>query len=363
MKIAILLHPSIHLNVDVCGGVEREAIEEMTELNSRGHTALLWVSGMTGRHPHVKVVKDVDWGNRYWKWIYYFRFLCEAWGFDIFHGHYTPALALLYPLKSVIHLSGLSVREIPLYRLFPNRAHGAHYVACSHHVAESFRKVYPSIPQDHIHAVHNAADIHLFAKGDRSKPREKVNIVYFGLWEEPKGIFDLLNAVNILEKRRRDFSLHLIGSAVFEGTGEIQEEIQKEVMEIASRLNTVKVVGPLSHPKLAEYLKGMDIGVFPSNHKEPFGNVVVEMMAGGLPVIAYDIGGPREIIEHNETGYLVPNRDILGMANAIEELIAQPEKRYRLGDQGRLRAQHYFNWARHVDELVEIYEMILRAKE
>jgi glycosyltransferase involved in cell wall biosynthesis len=102
------------------------------------------------------------------------------------------------------------------------------------------------------------------------------------------------------------------------------------------------------------------VGVFPSNHEEPFGNVVVEMMAAGLPVVAYDLGGPREIILEGETGLLVENKHVRKLAAALETLLDNPELRARLGERGRQRVEQCFTWDRHVDQLLGIYEQIMR---
>jgi glycosyltransferase involved in cell wall biosynthesis len=356
----MLLQTSIRLDPRVCGGVERVALAEQQGLARRGHQADLYVSALTGAGENVQVLPDAGPGHRLRQWAYYRRFLAQARGAEVLHGHYTPALATLAPRRTLVHLHGLSVAEIPLYRFLRGRAAQAHFACCARHIADKFANLYPGLPETHLHVLYNAADTELFHPGPTRPAGGPVQLTFHGLWEEPKGIFDLLAAVELLESKRQDFQLHLVGSALFEGDSPEARAAQRRVEEWAGRLRTVRLVGPLSHPQLAAHLQQMDVGVFPSNHEEPFGNVVVEMMAAGLPVVAYDLGGPREIILEGETGLLVENKHVRKLAAALETLLDNPELRARLGERGRQRVEQCFTWDRHVDQLLGIYEQIMR---
>ncbi len=360
MKTAMLLHPSIPLDLRVCGGLERTALEELARLNQRGHPTRLYAASVRGSHEQVAALRDTNWRSRIGQWPYYLRFLRAARGSDILHGHYTPALATLCPQRSLIHLQGLAVAEIPLYRYLHRRADRAHFACCARHIADKLANRYPRLPDSHIHVLYNAADVNLFRPAPDRLSDGLVHLDYHSLWEEPKGIFDLLQAVELLESKRQDFRLHLVGSALFEGAGPQQEADQRRVEEWAAKLQTVEIVGPLTHPQLAEHLRRMDIGVFPSNHEEPFGNAAVEIMASGLPVVAFDIGGPREIVVEGQTGFLVENKNVPKLAQALERLIENPQLRWEMGQKARKRVEQHFTWDRHVDKLLEIYEQMVR---
>jgi len=84
-------------------------------------------------------------------------------------------------------------------------------------------------------------------------------------------------------------------------------------------------------PELAR----LDILVHASHVPEPFGQVVLEGMAAGVPVIAADAGGPREVIDPRENGLLYPVGDETALAHAISELGQDPELRARLATGGR----------------------------
>jgi glycosyltransferase involved in cell wall biosynthesis len=78
-------------------------------------------------------------------------------------------------------------------------------------------------------------------------------------------------------------------------------------------------------------------------------------MAAGLPVIATDVGGVRELVVEGETGLLVPPAESVAMAAALERLLAQPELRRRLGTAGRRRAREHFDIRAARDAHVRLY--------
>jgi len=88
-------------------------------------------------------------------------------------------------------------------------------------------------------------------------------------------------------------------------------------------------------------LAAMDILVHSATLPEPFGQVVVEGMAAGLPVVAPAAGGPAETVTHDVDGLLYQMGDQAGLAAALRNLAAEPDLRRRLGDAARTTARRY----------------------
>lgn len=172
----------------------------------------------------------------------------------------------------------------------------------------------------------------------------------------------------------------------------VREKGYPEVFEAASRLRTrlpqlrVAVVGP-DEPGKADALTtgdraaaeragvrflgpcddvvrlyaGMDVFVLAS-HREGFPLTPMEASAMGLPVIATQMRGCRQIVDHGTTGLLVPARDPAALAGAMERLARDPAERRRLGAAGRRKALDAFDQRRCVDLTLATYERLLAAR-
>ncbi len=92
------------------------------------------------------------------------------------------------------------------------------------------------------------------------------------------------------------------------------------------------------------------------SHREGFGVVCAEAMAHGRPVVAGDVGGLRDLVVHEETGLLVPPRNVGALREALERLLADRELRRRMGEAGRARIAEHFTWQRFTDETLRAYD-------
>ena len=95
---------------------------------------------------------------------------------------------------------------------------------------------------------------------------------------------------------------------------------------------------------------------------EPFGQVVIEGMSAGKPVIATRAGGIPEIVADGETGLLVPIKDERELANAMITLLRDPMRACQMGMNGRERVRRFFTIERHAQAVEQVYEDVLRSK-
>jgi glycosyltransferase involved in cell wall biosynthesis len=115
------------------------------------------------------------------------------------------------------------------------------------------------------------------------------------------------------------------------------------------------------HPQVMAAWTHAAIGVVPSVWPEPMGQVAVEAMAVGKPVVASDIGGLGDVVVHGETGILVPPGDPGALAQALDGLLADPVARLRMGAAGAQRSK-LFMVSAVVDRLEKLYrELHLNA--
>jgi glycosyltransferase involved in cell wall biosynthesis len=106
------------------------------------------------------------------------------------------------------------------------------------------------------------------------------------------------------------------------------------------------------------FLAEADIFVLPSR-SEGFSNALIEAMASSLPVIATRVGGNPEAVQDGVTGLLVPTEDPDSLADALRELLSDPERSRAMGEAGRRRAIREFSNDRIVNQVADIYHRLL----
>ncbi|MEJ2347452.1 MAG: glycosyltransferase, partial [Gammaproteobacteria bacterium] len=102
-------------------------------------------------------------------------------------------------------------------------------------------------------------------------------------------------------------------------------------------------------------MQQMDLFVLPSL-AEGISNTILEAMASGLPVVATDVGGNRELVVSGETGALVERADQQALARAIEVYVIDEAMREEHGARARVRAVQDFSIDAMVDRYAHIYE-------
>jgi glycosyltransferase involved in cell wall biosynthesis len=109
-----------------------------------------------------------------------------------------------------------------------------------------------------------------------------------------------------------------------------------------------------------ELYLGMDVYVLAS-HREGFPRSAMETAASGLPIIATDIRGCRQVVEHDRTGLLVPVRSPASLASALDELVGDPPRRADMSAAAARRAAVEFDQQRQIDTTLATYDRLLRA--
>lgn len=105
---------------------------------------------------------------------------------------------------------------------------------------------------------------------------------------------------------------------------------------------------------VADYLRRMSIATL-SSESEGFSNAILEYMAAGLPVVATDVGGNGEAIQHGETGYLVQGRDPEMFAAPIIELLQNDDRRRSMGKHSLERCRNFFSMEAFTSRLENYY--------
>jgi glycosyltransferase involved in cell wall biosynthesis len=178
-------------------------------------------------------------------------------------------------------------------------------------------------------------------------------LLYVGRFTEVKRIPLLIEAY---ERARRGFNrrapLVIVGGFPGEWEGE-------HPLDAINRVGArdVFLAGWHDHHELADILAATDVIVLPSV-REQFGQVLVEGMACGLPPIAVDAHGPAAIVDHGETGWLVPPDDMIGLANSLVEAVNRPGERRRRGAAAAAAAHERYAWPALAHRVATVYEEV-----
>lgn len=113
---------------------------------------------------------------------------------------------------------------------------------------------------------------------------------------------------------------------------------------------------------IPDLLAAADVLVAPSD-REPFGRVLAEAGAAGLPVVSTHSGAKGEIVAHGETGLLVAAGDAMALADGCLILLANPGLRQRMGENAVVRTSELFDVRRTAAELAEVFTRIVRRSE
>ncbi len=164
-----------------------------------------------------------------------------------------------------------------------------------------------------------------------------------------KGIYELIEAFKIVARDFPQAHLYLVGDGP-------DRPMFESMVQNTTFINRIHFEG--FQPEPQRYMLGTDIFVLAS-HCESFGLVLTEAREAGCAIIASDVDGIPETLDHSQAGILIPAKDIQTLANTLSQLLSD----HQLLDQWKSRAQQNlerFNVARVNEETLAIYRELIR---
>ncbi|MBU0922395.1 MAG: glycosyltransferase [Pseudomonadota bacterium] len=163
--------------------------------------------------------------------------------------------------------------------------------------------------------------------------------------------------LNQLSARRPDFlnglKLRLVGGGEQAGYRYLAAQLG-----IADK---VTFVGRVPHKQVPDELAKLDIYVALSR-QESFGVAIIEASAAGLPVVVSDAGGLPEVTLQGKTGLVVPRENPQAAADAIQQLVLDPDLRHRFGVAGRQHVTETYSWPVCVQQMVNVFEQLIEKQ-
>jgi glycogen synthase len=196
---------------------------------------------------------------------------------------------------------------------------------------------------------------------------EKPYVLFVGRITRQKGIVHLVNAIQHMTP-----GCQVVLCAGAPDTKEIAAEMRAAVAEARKLRDGIIWIDDMVTKEIAiELYSNAAVFCCPSIY-EPFGIINLEAMACETPVVASAVGGIKEVVVHGETGLLVPVEQLQvapfepvdpekfskDLADAINQLMADPELRRRMGAASRARAVETFSWTAIAEQTAELYKRL-----
>jgi len=284
-------------------------------------------------------------------------------GADVVHFHNSLPIFAGVPAAILAHVPARVMTEHSIY--YPGKAGNAvttalylnlrrrldMVIACSEEVRRTHEA---DLDPARTVTIVNGVDLDGFAaaREQHKDDGEVFNVGSVGSLTPQKGYPDLIKAMRILADREVPAML------TFVGDGPLRPELEAAA-SAEGISDMVTFTGATADVR--GFLSRFDV-MAGSSLREGLPLSVLEAMASGLPVVTTDVGGNREAVEDGVTGLLVPPGDPAALAEALEALWDDPDRRESMGKAGRARVEERFSARKMVSETESLYESLLGGK-
>ncbi|MDD5023024.1 MAG: glycosyltransferase family 4 protein [Candidatus ainarchaeum sp.] len=228
---------------------------------------------------------------------------------------------------------------------------------CDGIIGVSKDSLYRTIPKDY-----NGKRRVIYNGFEKIEHPKKINQNYWRNFFKGKGLHGKMILANarLIKQKGLEYlidSMKKVKDAylVILGRGPMEKKLKERARK--NNVNVFFITERISEQKLYELYYSAEVFVLSSLY-EPFGMVIIEAQASGLPVIATNVGGVPEIIEHGKTGLLVPPKNKEALLENINYLIKNEKERKRMGKKGRINIKKFL-WKNISKQTEEFYKEIL----
>jgi len=276
-------------------------------------------------------------------------------------GFYKDALIVmllkLSGAKIVFHLHNKGVKrnqhkflDDKLYKIvFKNTivVHGAKWL---------YEDIQKYVPEDKVYYCHNGIPKPEFSIKERVLNQdESPQIMFLSNLIESKGVYTVLYACDVLNKKGIQFKCVYVGSE-----GDIKaSELQNKIKELGLE-DKVTYAGKKYNKEKHLAFEQADIFAFPTHYpNEVFPLVLLEAMQYSLPTVSTPEGGVRDIIDDGVTGFIIEQKNHNQLAAKLEYLIKNPEERLQMGLAGRKKYERAFTVNTYENRIKTIINRVL----
>ena len=266
------------------------------------------------------------------------------------HAHFlhSPAAIAFIARKISGQRYSVSGHAKDIYTTLPEnvrmRCRGAEFVTTCTDANRRYLLEEVGLDPSRVHVCRHGVDVSRFDRGESE--RRAGRVVSVGRLVPKKGFDVLVRACGELLRRGVDFELRIVGGG----------ELRAELVALAKRERVgdrVRLLGSMSHAEVADELAACEVfalapKVMPDGDRDGIPNVLLEAMAAGAPVVASAVSGIPELLSDGVNGRLVaPARTDL-LADALTDLLTDPDQRAHLAAAGRRLVAAEWSWPRAV---------------
>lgn len=295
-----------------------------------------------------------------WKAYWFARKLVKANQYDLTHSFFSVPCGFLslllkfeHRLPYIVSLRGSDVPYYserftllykfitPLIRFIWNQAHFV--IANSMGLKELANR---SRPKREIGVIYNGIDIDEFYPRPDLQAEHEVRMICGTRVTPRKGIRFLIQAVDMLIKKYPNVRLSIVGEG----------DEKQSLMDLARGLglgNAVTFLGYVPRERAAQVYAQAHVYVSPS-FNEGMANFMLECMALGMPIVATDVGGTRELLEENKNGLIIKVGDAQDIFEKIESLLQDPQLLKSMSKESRAKAEQ-MSWQNVARQYRELY--------
>lgn len=347
------------------------------KLVERGHEVTVFVWGSYKKTFH-ETIDNIS--------IYRVRFL----PFYPFHNHFN-AIFLKYHLKSIIsdqdilHLHNVNIPfvscDIPtvvtVHGTVQGHVNNRQILDMESLVVNSFSKLYISTDKKLIKSadeiisvskacsnelkkyygimeskvIYNGVDTEFFKPKDKYEEITEPYILYVGRLSPEKGLFDLIDSMEIVAQQCPKIKLIIIGK------GPLERAIKNKILKM-NLSKSILFLGRHNHQEILKYYQNALIYILPS-YFEGLATTLLEALACGVPIITTNIPANSEAVIDGVNGFLVPPQNPQKLAESILKLLNDSDLREKMGKNSRDRSLKYFEWDVICKKIEKVYETLL----
>ncbi len=325
------------------------------------------------RHPRrwIRTFSLMFWhySLRSWKWWLQAAIVAQFLeGTDIghIHAHFSTAPTTVAIITSILldihcsftcHAKDVYAKSRLYSPAFHRNLSRAVFVICvSAQTKQDIVDAWRDVPPEKIHVIYNGLDLERL-RHRSIEPRDRL-ILAVGRLVEKKGFPYLIEACQLLKRHSVPFKCEIVGYG----------EMQKSLVDLVSALeleDRVHLIGPLAQQELVAHYQRAYVFCLPTviannGDRDILPNVLKEAMAIGVPVVTTNIPSMEELVEHGRNGLLVPQKNPLALAEALERLLDDQELGRRLAETGRQTIEERFDRGKNVSQLRRLFEQCLR---